>query len=62
MNVFTKISARAGCDTRSIFKGGLNSSFPARPVTMPRLKSPVCPTILHIVGGRIVEFIHFPRV
>ena len=63
-------SARAGCDTRSIFKRSLtglnsefslNSEFP-RLVASPRLKNSVCPTILPIAGGRIIGFIPFPRV
>ena len=42
-----------------------NSEFPfsyPRPVAIPRLKSPVWPTILPIAGGKIVGFIPFPRV
>ena len=38
-------------------------NFPSpRLVTYPRLKSPVCPTILPIAGRRIYGFIPFPRV
>ena len=38
-------------------------SFPSpRLVASPRLKKPVCPTILPIAGGRIIGFIPFPRV
>ena len=38
-------------------------SFPSsRPVAIPRLKSPVCPTILPIPAWRIVGFMTFPMV
>ena len=48
--IFTNPSARAGYDTRSIFKrnltGFLIQSFPSpRLVASPRLKNLVCPTI-----------------
>ena len=57
--IFTNPSARAGYDTRSIFK----RSFPSpRLVASPRLKNLVCPTILPIAGGRIIGFIPFPMV
>ena len=46
--IFTKPSARAGYETRSIFKRsltGLNQSFPSpRLIASPRLKDTVCPT------------------
>ena len=72
--LFTNPSARAGYDTRSIFKRsltGLSSEFssPRRSLTglssefsLPRLKNTVCPTILPIAGGRMIGFIPFPRV
>ena len=45
--LFTNPSARAGYDTRSIFKRSLTSfNFPSpRLVASPRLKNLVCPTI-----------------
>ena len=47
--IFNNPSARAGYDTRPIFKWsltGLNSEFPSpRLVASPRLKNPVCPNI-----------------
>ena len=48
VSIFTNPSARAGYDTRSIFKWsltGLNSVFPSRLVASPRLKNSVCPAI-----------------
>ena len=49
LTIFTNPSARAGYDTRSIFKRSLtdlNSEFPSpRLVASPRLKNPVFPTI-----------------
>ena len=56
----------AGCDTRSVVffivdYNRFKFSFPSpRPVAIPGIKSPVCPTILSIAGWRIVGFIAFP--
>ena len=60
--IFTNPSARAGYDTRSIFKRSLkvwNQSFPS-----PRLvaEEPSLPYYLPIAGGIIIGFIPFPRV
>ena len=55
--IFTNPSARAGYDTRSIFKRSLTSFPSPRLVTSLRWKNPVC-----LVGGRIIGFIPFPRV
>ena len=64
--IYTNLSAWVRCDTRSNSKcsfTGLNSFFSSlRLVAIPRLNSPVFPTILPIDGGRIVGFILFPRV
>ena len=66
-------SARAGYDTRSIFKRSLtgfefiywihllNYSSP-RLVASPRAEEPSLPYYLPIAGGRIIGFIPFPRV
>ena len=48
--------SRAGCDTE------LNSFPSLWSVAIQKLKSPVCLTILPIVGGRIVGHTIFPRV
>ena len=46
ISIFTNPSARAGYDTRSIFKRVWIQSFPSpRLVVSPRLKNLVCPTI-----------------
>ena len=46
MYLFTNLSARAGDDTRSIFKLNLIQSIPSpRLVASPRLKNQVIPTI-----------------
>ena len=64
--LFTNPSAQAGYDTRSIFKRSLKGLilefFSPRLVASPRLKNPVCPTILLIAGGRIIRVLLFPRV
>ena len=64
--IFTNPSARAGYDTRSIFKWtltGLNSEF-SFSLTSCRTKveKPSLPYYLPIAGGRIIGFIRFPRV
>ena len=43
--IFTNPSARAGYDTRSIFKRSLTGLNSPRLVASPRLKNPVCPII-----------------
>ena len=52
-------------DVTNLLSGVLQvwiQSFPSpRLVAIPRLKSPVCPTIYYIAGGRIVGFITFPK-
>ena len=45
----------------SRFTTGLNSVFLLQ-LQYSRLKSPVCPNYLSIARGRIIVFIHFPRV
>ena len=60
--IFTNPSARAGYDTGSFFKRSLTGFPSPRLVASPRLKNPVCLTILPIAGGKIIGFIPFPRV
>ena len=61
--IFTKPSARAGYDSRSIFKQVSIQSFSSpRLVASPRLKEPSQPYYLSIAGGRIIGSIPFPRV
>ena len=58
--LFTNPSARAGYDTRSIFKRsltGLNSEF-----SFSKAEEPSLPYYLPIAGGRIIGFIPFPRI
>ena len=62
ISIFTKPSARAGYDTRSIFKQsltGLNSEFS---FSFTKAEEPSLPYYLPIAGGRIIGFIPFPRV
>ena len=62
--VFTNPSARAGYNTRSIFKQsltGLNSEFSfSLSSCIIKAKEPSLPYYLPIGGGRIIEFIPFP--
>ena len=64
--IFTNPSARAGCDTRSIFKQsltGLNSEFSFSLTScLTKAEEPSLPYYLPIAGGRIIGFIPFPRV
>ena len=64
--LFTNPSARAGYDTRSIFKlhlTGLNSEFSfSKTSYFTTAKEPSLPYYLPIAGGRIIGFIPFPRV
>ena len=59
-------SARAGYDTRSIFKQsltGFNSEFSfSKTSCLPKAEEPRLPYHLPIAGGRIIGFILFPRV
>ena len=59
-------SARAGYDTRSVFKQsltGLNSEFSFSSTNCPtKAEEPSLPYYLPIAGGRIIGFIPFPRV
>ena len=58
--IFTNPSARAGYDTRSIFKRsltGLNSETSC----LSKAEEPSLPYYLPIAGGRIIGFIPFPR-
>ena len=60
--LFTNPSARAGYDTRSIFKRsltGLNSEFS---FCLTKAEEPSLSYYLPIAGGRIIGFIPFPRV
>ena len=63
---FTNPSARAGYDTRSIFKRsltGLNSEFSFSSTScLNRAEEPSLPYYLPIAGRRIFGFIPFPRV
>ena len=64
--IFTNPSARAGYDTRSVFKRsltGLNSDFSfSYTCCLYRAEEPSLPYYLPIAGGRIIGFIPFPRV
>ena len=64
--IFTNPSARAGYDTRSIFKQsltGLNSEFSFFLTScLTKAEEPSLPYYLPIAGGRIIGFIPFPRV
>ena len=64
--LFTNPTARAGYDTRSIFKRsltGLNSEFSFSLTSyLIMAEEPSLPYYLPIVGGRIIGFIPFPRV
>ena len=64
--LFTNPSARAGYDTRSIFKRsltGLNSEFSFSETNgLTKAEEPSLPYYLPIAGGRIIGFIPFPRV
>ena len=64
--LFTNPSARAGYDTRSIFKRsltGLNSEFSfSKTSYLTKTEEPNLSYYLPIAGGRIIGFIPFPRV
>ena len=64
--IFTKPSARAGYDTKSIFKWSLtsfNSEFSfSKTSCLTKAEEPSLPYYLPIAGGRIIGFIPFPRV
>ena len=64
--LFTNRSARAGYDTRSLFKRsltGLNSEFSSSLTScLTKAEEPSLSYYLSIAGGRIIEFIPFPRV
>ena len=64
--LFTNPSARAGYDTRSIFKrslAGLNSEFSFSETSrLTKAEEPSLSCYLPIAGGRIIGFIPFPRV
>ena len=64
--LFTNPSARAGYDTRSIFKRiltGLNSEFSFSLTScLTKAGEPSLSYYLPIAGGRIIGFISFPRV
>ena len=64
--IFTNPSARAGYDTRSIFKRsltGLNSEFSFSKIScLIKAEEPSLPCYLPITGRRIIGFIHFLRV
>ena len=58
-------SARAGYDTRSIFKQslrGFNSEFSFLTSCLTKAEKPCLPYYLPIARGRIIRFIPFPRV
>ena len=64
--MFTNPSARAGYDTRSIFKRsltGLNSEFSfSYTSSLTKAEEPSPPYYSSISGGRIIGFIPFPKV
>ena len=64
--IFTNPSARAGFDTRSIFKRiltGLNSEFSfSQTSCLTKAEDSSLPYYLPIAGGRIIGFIPVPRV
>ena len=64
--IFTNPTARAGYDTRSIFKRsltGFNSEFSfSQTSCLTKVEEPRLPYYLPIAGGRIIGFIPFPRV
>ena len=64
--IFTNPSARAGYDTRSIFKWsltGLNSEFSfSKTSCLTKAEEPSLSYYLPIAGGRIIGFIPFRRV
>ena len=64
--IFTNPSAPAGYDTRSIFKRcltGLNSEFSfSKTSCLTKAEEPSLSYYLPIAGGKIIGFIHFPRV
>ena len=64
--IFTNSSARAGYDTRSIFKQGLtgfNSEFSFSYTScLTKAEEPSLPYNLPIAGGRIIGFIPFPSL
>ena len=63
--IFTNPSARAGYDTRSIFKRiltGLNSELSFLTSCLTKAEELSLPYYLPIAGGRIIGFIPFPRV
>ena len=64
--IFTNPYARAGYDTRSIFKRiltGLNSEFSFSYTScLTKAEQPSLSSYLPIAGGRIIGFIPFPRV
>ena len=64
--IFTNPSARAGYDTRSIFKlslTGLNSEFSFSLTScLTKTEEPSLSYYLPIAGGKIIGFIPFPRV
>ena len=66
LSIFTNPSARAGYDTRSIFKWsltGLNSEFSFSWTScLTKAEEPSLPYYLSIAGGIIIGFTPFPRV
>ena len=66
VSIFTNPSARAGYDTRSIFKQsltGLNSEFSFSWTScLTKAEEPSLSYYLPVAGGRIIVFIPFPRV
>ena len=66
ISTFTNPSARAGYDTRSIFKRsltGLNSEFSiSKTSCLTKAEEPGLPYYLPIAGGRMIGFIPFQRI
>ena len=64
--LFTNPSARAGYDTRSVFKRsltGLNSEFSfSKTSCLTKAEEPSLLYYFPIAGGRMIGFIPFPRV
>ena len=62
ITIFTNPSARAGYDTRSIFKRSLTEFSFSETSYFTKAEEPSLPYNLHIAGGRIIGFIPFPGI
>ena len=64
MILFTNPSARAGYDTRSVFKRsltGFNSEFSFKIICLTKAEEPSLSYYLPIAEGRIIGFNTFPK-